>query len=220
MEKKNLIYGLLMIAAIIGVGLFIFRYDPAISQKGATVPPDITSGPQAVVITDKAEYVQGENIAGTLKYDGSMYQWDRYAWSIQKFENGSWAPILRRDDPSLFCGNIPNCKDINIAGIEECPSLVLCEREQWYKVEGTPALIWDQSFETEEKSFQCNVFHRNPKTNEIISEEKENRICMDFEKVQPGRYKIRFEYATAVDLNDSFDRKIDIKYAETEFIIK
>jgi len=43
--------------------------------KNCNCTPDITPGPQPVVITDKAEYVQGENIAGTLMYDGSIYQW-------------------------------------------------------------------------------------------------------------------------------------------------
>ena len=166
---------------------------------------------KVTISMDKTEYEQGEEIVAILNYEGEIYQWDEYAWSIQRLKNSSWVTILRRGDPYFFCSNMPECEDINLDEIEECPSLVLCERAMWYKVEGVPILIWDQWYKIGEKTFQC-------KTGGL--EEVETWTCVIFDQVPPGRYKIRFEYALTIDLNDRFNRDIDIQYAEKEFVIK
>jgi|GEM_PF-3326845 hypothetical protein len=170
---------------------------------------------EATIIIDKTEYEQGEKITATLNYKGEIYQRGRYAWSIQKWENDSWVAIQRRDDPYFFCANIPECKDVSLEEFKECPPILLCERERWYKVEGTPKLVWDQSYKIEERTFQCKS-----KIGKIDVDIKENRTCAIFDQVTLGRYKIRFEYATFIKPDDFSYRVVDIEYAEKEIIIK
>lgn len=169
---------------------------------------------EAAISIDKTEYEQGEKIIATLNYNGEIYQWGRYAWSIQKWENDSWVAIQRRDDPYFFCTNIPECKDVSLEEFKECPPIVLCERERWYKVEGTPKLVWDQFYKIKEKTFQCKS-----KIGKIDVDIKENRTCAIFDQVTLGRYKIRFEYAVFIKDDPSW-READIEYAEKEIIIK
>lgn len=166
---------------------------------------------QITVATDKTEYERSEEINASLSYNTTIYKWHNYGWSIQTWENGSWITIKGRGDPYLFCANIPACDEVNLEKVEQCPSTVLCERETWYKVTGTPELVWDQSYKTGEKTFQC-------KTGK--PERIESWTCAVFDQVSSGRYKIRFEYALTTDPNDPFSRNVEIKYAEKELTIK
>lgn len=174
---------------------------------------------QEVTITiDKVRYKQGEKINATLSYDSRIYKWSNLAWSIQKCEDGSWVTVQRRADPYFFCANIPECKSINLETIEECPLRVSCERPCWYEVKEKPKLIWDQSYKTEEKTFQCEYIERIRNT--ILHRKIVSRTCVIFKQVPRGKYKIRFEYATAVNPVDPFSREVDIKYAEREIVIE
>ena len=168
---------------------------------------------EVAVVTNKTEYWGGEKINATLNYEGEIYQWHNYGWSIQKLEreNNSWVNIRVKGDSSLLCSNIPDCAEVNLEEVERCPPTVFCERETWYKVTGTPELIWDQSYKVEEKTFRC-------KTGKI--ERIESQTCAVFAQAPSGRYKIRFEYTLATDPNDPFSRNVEIKYAEKELTIQ
>lgn len=183
------------------------------------LPSDITPTQtlKVVVTTDKKEYEQGEEVKATLNYDTRIFVWQGYEWSIQKWENGSWVNILIKDF-GFHCSNTPECKDVNFSNIEECPSMMLCEGPIWYEVKDTP-LTWDQSYKKEEKTFQCKFIQRLP-GGRVTSEEIVSRTCAVFGQVPSGKYKIRFEYALAIDPNDPFNRDIKIEYAEREFTIK
>lgn len=202
----------LLVAGAILAGGWWFWSNRPLPKVGQ--PPKL----EVTISTDKTEYRQGEEITARLSYYTRIYAWQGYAWSIQRMENGSWVNILRRGDPFFFCSNIPECKDVNLNKVEECPSTALCEREMWYEVKEMPKLIWDQSYKVEEKTFQCKFIQRLP-GGRITSEEIENRTCAIFNQVPPRKYKIRFEYALTIDPNDPFNRNIEIKYAEKEFVI-
>lgn len=171
------------------------------------------------VETNKTTYAIGEPIKATLVFEGIIYQWDRYAWSIQKWEGGSWILIQRRGDPYFFCANMTECKNIDLSTVKEC-DLVLCESSCWYKVIGVPKLEWDQSYKTEENDFQCALVQRNPRDrNIILSRELRSQTCAVFKQVSSGRYKIRFEYATVpVEFYDKKD--VEMQYAEKVISIK
>jgi hypothetical protein len=203
---------LIILAALIVVGFKECTKNMGV--KNQTSPSD-----EVVVITDKTEYTQGEEIKASLSYKATIYAWGRYAWSIQKWDNGAWLTILRRGDPFFLCSNIPECKDGDFSKIEECPPLVLCEKPSWSQVQGTPKLSWDQSYKVEEKAFQCKFIQRLP-DGRVTSEEVVNRTCVVFRQAPPGKYRIRFEYTLAPDPSDPFSRDIDIKYAEREITIR
>lgn len=186
----------------------------------APCPSSILTADKTVTITtDKTEYEQGEEINVRLSYQDTIYAWDEYAWSIQMWENDSWITIRRRGDPYLFCSNISECEDVDLSKIEECPSLVLCEEPCWYQVQSTPKLTWHQTYKVYEKTFQCKFIQRLP-NGRVTSEEVVSRTCAVFEQVPPGKYRIRFEYTLASDPNNQCSRDIDIKYAESEIIVK
>lgn len=109
---------------------------------------------------------------------------------------------------------------MSLEKIEECPPTVLCEREIWYNVRDMPKLVWYQFYKIEEKTFQCKYIQRHPRTKEVTSSEIENRSCAIFNQAQPGKYKIRFEYATTINPDDPFSREVDIQYVEKEIVIK
>lgn len=199
----------------------------AVIVIGSFLSTVIPSSAQEVTITsDKTEYEPGEEINATLNYEGEIYQWGNSGWSIQNLKDGSWVTIQKRDDLYFRCANIPECKGVNLNKIEECPSVVLCERPTWYKVQEMPKdmlrFAWGQSYKIEEKTFQCNsIIYDSPNRNgKIISSKIEDRSCGVFDQVSPGKYKVRFEYTLSIDPNDKFNRNIDIKYAEKEFVIK
>ena len=178
---------------------------------------------EIIITTDKIEYEQGEEVTATLDYKNhkdKIYQWDAFAWLVQKMENGLWIDIQREDDPEFSHANISNCKNINLNKIEECPAIRFYERAMWYEVKDTLKLVWDQFYKIEEKTFPCNFIQRNIRTKEVTSSKIEDRLCAVFAKAQPGNYKIKFEYVTDINMDDPFDRKIDIKYVEKEFMIK
>ncbi len=170
------------------------------------------------IITDKTEYQQGEKITATLNYKSEIYQWDRYGWSIQKWENGSWITIQRKEDPYFFCANTHGCKAVSSEEIEECPPIVLCEAPCWYHVQDTPKLMWDQLYKIGEKTFQCNFIQRT--LGKVTSEEVVNRTCAIFKQAPQGEYKVRFEYKSTLDPNNQCSRNVDVKYVEKEIVIK
>lgn len=170
--------------------------------------------PEIIIYTDKDEYKQGEKVNVTFDYEGVVYVWNWYGWSIRKWEKDSWVKIQPRGDRYFICAIVPECKDVNLEKIEKCPNAVICEDVGWIKIEGNPEHIikfeWDQSRMVEEKTFLCKYFEQKI----------EKFPCVVFEQVLPGKYKIRFEYTIAINPNDTFSREIDIKYAEKEIVIK
>ncbi len=209
MKNKKFFYAIMI--AVIVIGSFLSTVIPSSAQE-------------VTITIDKTEYEQGEEINATLNYEGEIYQWGNSGWSIQNLKDGSWVTIQKRGDLYFRCANIPECKDVNLDGIEECPPLVLCERPSWYKLQEMPKDVlrftWDQSYKIEEKIFQCNFTQYSPHGT-VTSSEIEKRSCAIFGQVLPGKYKIRFEYTLAIDLNDTSNRNnIEIKYAEREFVIQ
>lgn len=220
---KLLKISLYVLAALVllASGAFgFFVYQERVVKKPLPSPPltpePTPEGAQSgvVITTDKRVYEQGGKVTATLKYENEIYQWGNSAWLIQKLENESWVTIRERGNLYFFCANIPECKDINFDEVEECPLTVLCERPMWYKVREMPkdmlSFTWDQSYKVKERTFQC-------KTGKI--EREETWTCAVFNQVPPGKYKVRFEYTLSINLDDRFDRNIDIKYAEKEFTI-
>jgi len=208
MKNKKFLYTIMI--AVIAIGSFLSTVIPSSAQE-------------VTITTDKTEYEQGEEINATLNYEGEIYQWGNSGWSVQNLKDGSWVTIQKRGDLYFRCANIPECKDVNLNKIEECPSVVFCERPTWYKVQEMPKdmlrFTWDQSYKIEEKTFQCNFIQHLPDRT-ITHYEIKNSSCAVFEQVPQGQYKIRFEYALTINPDDPFDRNIDIKYAEKEFMIQ
>lgn len=194
-------------------------------QQDSTPQPDtqveekpsltLTADKIVTITTDKIEYMQGEEIKASLSYDRIIYAWGydeiTYAWSIQKWENGSWVTIIRRGDPYFICAPTPQCKDIDFSRIESCPPTVSCPKPCWYQVQGTPEVTWDQSYKVEERTFQC----KTGKIERVIT-----LPCVMFSQALPGRYKIRFQYALAIDPSNPCSRDVGIRYAEKEIAIR
>jgi hypothetical protein len=176
-----------------------------------------------IITTDKTEYVQGEEVKAELNFEGVIYEWGEYGWSIQKWEDNSWKDIFIRRG----CHSYPDCKNADFEEIKECLGYKLCERAMWYKIEKVGKDSWrakwtwnqtkgiDKSYKCREVEYEWFGGERVPVYGGIVEEK-----CMAFETVPPGKYKIRFEYATAINLNDLFSREVDIEYAEKEIIIK
>jgi hypothetical protein len=184
-----------------------------------TPTPGLPPQTEVTVITDRNEYEQGEEISARLRWDGAIYAWGEYAWSIQRRDNGSWSTILRRGDPYLSCSNIAECTDVDLSTTEECPSLVLCEEACWYEVQAVPLLAWDQTIKVDEERFECEFVQRLP-DGRVTSEEVVARACAVFEQAPPGLYRIRFEYALAPDPGHRCSRETDITYAERQIAIQ
>ena len=210
---------IVMIGGLIGAVWWLASTSPKINLPVIGLPIEN----EIIITTDKTEYEQGEKITATLNceiHKDKIYQWDKFAWSIQKLENELWITIQRENDPELFCTNVSSCNNINLNEIKECPDTKFCERAMWYEVKDTPKLVWDQSYKIKEKTFSCNFIQRHPKIKEATSNKIENRSCAVFTKAQPGNYKIRFEYTTDINIDDPFSREVNIKYIEKEFTIK
>ncbi len=187
-------------------------------EPGCVEGKCVLKSPGGVTVsTDKSVYGLGTEINATLGYEGEIYQWDRYAWSIQRWEDGSWITIQRTGDPHFFCANMPECKDVGLGEIRECPQLVLCEAPCWEQVRSAK-LMWDQSYNVEQKEFQCRFIQRLS-GGKVSSGEVVNRTCAIFDQIPPGKYKIRFEYTLTPDPDNRCSRDVDIKYAEKELTV-
>lgn len=188
MKNKSLL--LILSSVIIFCGLITFVYAQSVKVE---------------VLTDKSVYSVGEAVKVNLAYEGKIYKWGNDAWSIQKWENGSWVVI--QDAQPTPCDHIQNCKDIDFSAVKECP-IVLCEAPSWYKVVDDSKLEWDQTYKKEEKSFKCE-----------FQKQVQDMNCGIFAQVSAGKYKIRFEYTQAY--KDFLERKdVKIEYAEKEIEIK
>lgn len=178
---------------------------------------------EVTLTTDKTEYEQGEEVKAELSFEGVLYEWGDYGWSIQKWEDNSWKDILIKRG----CYTVPFCEDANFEEIKECLGYYLCERPSWYKLEKGGEVswrakwTWDQT-KGEEKSYQCQKVIYDWRGGKVVPVEDQGVVeeqCRAFEPVSPGKYKIRFEYT--LNIKDEFERQgLDIKYVEKEFLIK
>lgn len=171
---------------------------------------------KVTITTDKAEYEQGEKIEAVLSWEGTIYT--MYGSSIQRWEEGVWVDVQTKSDPYFFCANMPECKEVNLELIEECPPFILCEQPTWSELRQADVIVWDQNYLVEKKMFRCNFIQRLP-DDRITSQKQEERTCVTLGQAPPGKYKIRFEYALSLDPADPQSREIEIKYAEAEFRI-
>jgi len=166
---------------------------------------------QVTIIMEKTEYAVGEKIAVNADFAGVVYVWPYGCWSVQKLEAGAWVTIAKSG-----CISLASCNAVNFDKPEQCKS-VSCERDCWYETQiSNPARnyyaqwAWDQEYEVARKTYGCEMFGS-----------ARNEECIVYSPVPPGRYKVGFEYASAIDENDIFKKDgIDINRVEREFIIK
>lgn len=173
---------------------------------------------KAEIILDKTEYEQGEKIAARLNFEGKIFVWGGYHWSIQKWEDDSWTIIEKSG-----CEAYLDCEELyrdEQNGLPPC-RFILYERPMWYKINGSHPYChweWDQTHVAEEKTVKCwNEGLRHIKGDEKIDEIK----CYVYSQVPTGRYKMRVEYAITIDESNPFEKEdVNINYTEKEFIIK
>jgi hypothetical protein len=209
LNNKKLVLGILVLtlAIIMGICVFVLNKDKTLIPKTTPPPPSVVN-----IIMNKTRFKQGEKIEATLDYKEKIYYWDHgFGWSVQKWQNNTWATIKIKEDPYFFFSNTPDCNEINLEKIENCPPTVVSEKSRWYEVTNKPKLTWNQLYKIGEKTFQC-------KTGKI--ERVETWPCVIFGQVPPGKHKIRFEYVLPPSLNDPFSREVGIDYAEKEFVIQ
>ena len=65
MKNKKLFFGITVATIIMGMVFF---------------GPTQTLAEEVIIITDKTEYEQGEEINATLNYEGEIYQWGNCGW--------------------------------------------------------------------------------------------------------------------------------------------
>ena len=188
--------------------------------KSAQVIKDATvdiEKQEIVITTDKIEYRQGEEVKmrATLVEKGTVYIWGA-PWEVQKLEKDSWDTVAKNG-----CLFFPNCEDIDFEKMKECSAYFsLCEQPRWAEVRGVQGeeildWMWDQLYEVKREKFKCYQYiDYQTGESDIVEEE-----CVRYTQASPGKYKIRFEYATNINPNDEFDRNVDIKYVEKDFRI-
>jgi hypothetical protein len=170
--------------------------------KNQTSPMD-----KVIVVTNKAEYVQGEEVKVSLDYDGDLYVWDYpwSSWSIQRRVGSLWIDLKLGLTPCIM-----ECKDVPSDEVIDC---IICQLEppRWSLMKGsTITFTWDQRYISNEGRYQCRDYY----TGKIIRGK-----CMNYQQVPPGEYKVRLEYALNIQ-NDMAREGVDVKYAEREFTIR
>ena len=172
----------------------------------------------------KEEYGLREEINVELNFNGVIYEWGEYGWSIQQWEEGGWKDVFVKRG----CYSLPECIKIDSEEIKECLSYLQCERPIWYKVEKGGAGDWRTKWtwnQTEgiEVTSKCREVKyewvggkRDPVFGEIIEGK-----CMSFEPISAGKYKIKFEYALGINNDNMFQKDgIDISCVAVEILIK
>ena len=176
------------------------------------------------LIIDKKEYGRGEEIKVELSFDGVIYEWGEYGWSVQQWEKDAWKDVFIERG----CHSLPKCKNTDSDEIEECLSYLQCERPIWYKIEKGGVGDWRTKWtwnQTKglEITYQCREvkYERFGGKRELVFGEIIEGKCMSFEFIPAGKYKIRFEYALNINQDNMLQKDgIDIKYVEKEIIIK